>query len=226
MRIAKYLIYTLIFILVVTLIFTNVNHSFKTLEENIIADPNNEDELLEQDEFDEILEEAKKAYQEQLKIDPLNLSFMDNEERNLREVKILLSTSELGICSEFENLSTDEIQDYRFYYRLKDSNEIVYTCIYKGGLSGMYSTWFRCEKGDGYDDYINGNAEIYRLENYFYSYTQDEINEINKRLEDNLNKRIEIYCKCNDAEELYELYPEEFDESWEEAYDFFERYCE
>ena len=46
-----------------------------------------------------------------------------------------------------------------------------------------------------------------------------------KQDEENLKKRIDIYCECGDEEELYSEYEEDFD-SWEDALDSWEEHCE
>ena len=46
-----------------------------------------------------------------------------------------------------------------------------------------------------------------------------------KKAEANLKERIEVYCACQDEEDLYSAYTDDFD-SWEDAYDFWEENCE
>ena len=64
-----------------------------------------------------------------------------------------------------------------------------------------------------------------RTRDYYEVYREWKNKDRQKKEEENLKERIEVYCACGDEEELYSEYEEDFD-SWEDALDFWEEHCE
>ena len=60
---------------------------------------------------------------------------------------------------------------------------------------------------------------------YYEVYRKWENEQRQKNEEQNLQEDIEIYCACMDENDLYSEYMDDFD-SWEEALEFWEEYCE
>ncbi len=67
--------------------------------------------------------------------------------------------------------------------------------------------------------------EYPRDKDYFEVYSEWKNKDRQKKDEEHLKEKKDIYCKCADENELYSEYEDEFD-SWEDAAAFFEEYCE
>ena len=67
--------------------------------------------------------------------------------------------------------------------------------------------------------------EYPRDRDYYEVYEEWKKKDQKKKAEANLKERIEVYCACQDEEDLYSAYTDDFD-SWEDAYDFWEENCE
>ncbi|MBR4461229.1 MAG: hypothetical protein IKS51_01410 [Erysipelotrichaceae bacterium] len=119
--------------------------------------------------------------------------------------------------------------EYSWYQRTEDGPVLVY----KSTAKNTDTTW-----GERYNEtlwrlfeesYKNIDIvpyeEYQRDRDYYEVYHQWENREQEKQAEESLKEMIEIYCACGDEDELYSEYEDDFD-SWTEAEDFWERYCE
>lgn len=91
--------------------------------------------------------------------DPLGLSFEDYSYYLENDLRNYLANSELGICSEVSSNPQLEATNYTFIYRLKSNEKIVYECNY---IHEDNKSYFVCVKKEGYEDYLNGETNMYR----------------------------------------------------------------
>lgn len=119
--------------------------------------------------------------------------------------------------------------EYYWYQDTDDGPAMVYksTATNTDTTSGKR---YRNDLWELFEESYN-NIDIISYENYprdkdYYDVYYDWKNkDRNKKEEENLKERIDIYCECGDEDELYSEYEEDFD-SWEDALDFWEEYCE
>ena len=119
--------------------------------------------------------------------------------------------------------------EYYWYQNTEDGPALVYKSTakntdttsgerYRNDLWELFEESYRNIDIIPYEDYP-------REKDYYDVYREWKNKDREKKDEENLKERIDIYCECGDEDELYSEYKEDFD-SWEDALDFWEEYCE
>ena len=117
---------------------------------------------------------------------------------------------------------------YYWYQNTDDGPVLVYKSTAKNtdttsGSRYNESLWDLFEESYRNIDIIP-YKEFPRDYDYFEVYKEWKNKDRKKKEEERLKEKIEIYCECQDEEELYSEYFEDFD-SWEDAADFWEENC-
>ena len=119
--------------------------------------------------------------------------------------------------------------EYYWYQNTVDGPALVYKSTAKNtdttsGERYRIDLWELFEESYHNIDIIPYD-EYPREKDYYEVYREWKNKDRQEKDEENQKERIEIYCECGDEEELYSEYQEDFD-SWEDALDFWEEYCE
>ena len=123
----------------------------------------------------------------------------------------------------------DILFEYSWYQDTEDGPVLVYRSTARNtvtttGKRYNDAVWELFEESKENIDIIP-YEEYPRKKDYFEVYHQWENKNRETAEAEAIAETIEIYCACTDEEDLYSEYMDDFD-SWEEALEFWEEYCE
>lgn len=137
----------------------------------------------------------------------------------------------LGKYSDMK-CSTDKDNAYFEYYWYQNTDSgpmLVYYSTatnYKTTSAYRYNSWLWDLYEESYKNIdIIPYDEYPRTYDYMETYRKWELEKRDRDLEERLKEDIETYCALDDPEDIYYEYEEDFD-AYEEALEFWERYCD